>query len=59
MNEIRVNSWNELQEQLFADMWRPDLRCFRSPYVFRGVSNTAYTLETALMRLGTLVRDRC
>ena len=52
MNEIRVNSWNELQEQLFADMWRPDLRCFRSPYVFRGVSNTAYTLETALMRLG-------
>ena len=52
MNEIRVSSWGELQEQLFADMWRPDLKCFRSPYLFRGVSNAAYNLETALIRLG-------
>ncbi len=52
MDEIRVNSWGELQEQLFADMWRPDLKCFRSPYVFRGVSNASYNLETALIRLG-------
>jgi hypothetical protein len=52
MSEIRVSSWSELQEWLFADMWRPELKCFRSPYVFRGVSNTAYKLETALIRLG-------
>jgi hypothetical protein len=52
MSEIRVQSWSELQEQLFAEMWRPDLNCFRSPYVFRGVSDAAYRLETTLIRLG-------
>ncbi len=52
MNEIRVSSWSELQEYLFADMWRPELKCFRSPYVFRGISDAAYKLETALIRLG-------
>jgi hypothetical protein len=52
MNEIRVNSWNELQDQLFADSWRPKLRRFRSPYLFRGVSEAACRLETTLIRLG-------
>ena len=52
MSEVRVNSWGELQEQLFADMWQPDLQCFRSPYVFRGVSVASYPLETAVRRLG-------
>jgi hypothetical protein len=48
--EIRVNSWNELQDQLFADSWRPDLQRFRSPYVFRGLSDAAYPLTSTLMR---------
>jgi len=52
VNEIRINSWCELQTQLFADMWRPDLKCFRSPYIFRGVSNARYKLDTTLIRLG-------
>jgi len=52
MSEIRVKSWGELLEQLFADMWRPSLKCYRSPHVFRGVSDTAYKLETTLIRLG-------
>lgn len=52
MGEIRVNSWGELQSELFADMWRPELKRFRSPYVFRGVSDVQYKLETTLIRLG-------
>jgi hypothetical protein len=52
MSEIRIGSWSELQDQLFADSWRPDLRRFRSPYIFRGVSEAPSRLETTLIRLG-------
>ena len=30
MEEIRVSSWAELQEQVFADSWQPELRRFKS-----------------------------
>jgi hypothetical protein len=52
MNEFRVESWNELQERLFTDSWQPDIRRFRSPYAFRGVSEIHHELETSLMLLG-------
>lgn len=52
MTEVRVHSWNELQEQLFADSWRPELMRYRSPFVFRGLSCAGYPLKTSLMRLG-------
>jgi hypothetical protein len=51
-NEIRVSSWSELQEALYADSWRADIKRFRSPYVFRGLSDASYSLQTTLMRLG-------
>lgn len=57
MTEIRINSWNELQDKLFQDAWRPELKRFRSPYLFRGVCNTAYGLETSLSRLGRNFRE--
>lgn len=41
-----------MQEQLFADSWRPELMRFRSPFVFRGLSCASYPLKTSLMRLG-------
>lgn len=52
MNEMRVNSWNELQEQLYEDSWNPDLGRFRSRYAFRGLSDAGYPLATTLIRLG-------
>ncbi len=52
MAEIQINSWNELQDQLFSESWRTGIRRFRSPYVFRGVSDANYRLETTLYRLG-------
>lgn len=52
MWEIRVNSWNELQDALFADSWIEDIGRFRSRYAYRGLSDAAYPLQTTLTRLG-------
>jgi FRG domain len=52
MNEIRVESWVDLQEALFAGSWRPELGRHRSNYAFRGRTSADETLETSLLRLG-------
>jgi hypothetical protein len=51
VDEVRVNSWNELQQELFEDSWNPDLGRHRSRYAFRGLSEAGYRLETTLIRL--------
>jgi hypothetical protein len=52
MEEVRVDSWNELNEQLFAKAWQPSLGRFRSNYAFRGDPDASNDLRTGLMRLG-------
>jgi hypothetical protein len=52
MNEVRVSSWADLTERLYADSWQPQLRRFRSDFAFRGVEFPESTLRTGLMRLG-------
>jgi len=52
MKDIIIQSWTELMERLYDDSWRPEINRFRSPYVYRGLSNSEYRLETSLMRLG-------
>lgn len=52
MNEVRVESWTELQEQLFAESWRTDLGRHRSNNAFRGRTSAAENLRTSLLRLG-------
>jgi hypothetical protein len=52
VEEIRVLSWAELQEQLFADSWHPQLRRFRSDYAYRGRNDVEEDLRTSLLRLG-------
>lgn len=47
-----AGSWAELQDLLFADSWNPDLRRFRSPYAFRGITDAERPLATTLARLG-------
>lgn len=51
MDEIRVTSWNELNDALFAESWQEPLGRFRSPYVFRGQSDAAHDLNTSLARM--------
>ena len=50
--EIRVTSWNELNERLYEESWQEGLGRFRSNFAFRGMTDAAHDLRTSLMRLG-------
>jgi len=52
VEEIRVQSWNELNEQLYQSSWQEPLARFRSNLVFRGLGDSSYDLKTGLIRLG-------
>jgi hypothetical protein len=52
VNEVRVSSWADLTERLYADSWQPGLGRFRSDFAFRGVETAEAELQTGLMRLG-------
>lgn len=52
MDEIRVSTWAELQEALFADAWKPELERFRSDFAYRGRNDAGEDLRTSLHRLG-------
>jgi hypothetical protein len=52
MNEVRVSSWAELQERLYAGSWQESLKRFRSTYAYRGMSDARARLGTSLSRLG-------
>jgi hypothetical protein len=51
-HEIRVNSWTDVQEALYASSWKEPLGRFRSRFAFRGLSREDYSLRTSLSRLG-------
>src|SRR4051794_8485437 len=34
--DVRVSSWSELQDAVFAGSWREEINRFRSGFVFRG-----------------------
>lgn len=51
MNEVRVSSWSELTEVLYAESWKERLGRFRSDFVFRGVETAGAELRTGLMCL--------
>jgi hypothetical protein len=50
--DVRVSSWRELNEQLFAGSWQEYLGRFRSAWVFRGMTDAGYDLSTSLARRG-------
>lgn len=52
MTTIKIDSWNQLNDELFKDWWWPKIGRFRAPLAFRGISDCNYKLETTLMRLG-------
>ncbi len=51
-NDVTATSWEHLQELLFKNTWDECLMRYRSPYVYRGLGDVKFTLETSLMRLG-------
>jgi hypothetical protein len=52
VEELRVESWLDLQEQLFEDSWQESLGRHRSDYAFRGRDDARDDLSTSLTRLG-------
>lgn len=51
ISDLRVQSWNELNDRLYEESWQEPLGRFRSSFVFRGQSDCGNPLETALSRL--------
>ncbi len=52
MTDIRVESWNKLQDALYINSWDQDIGRYRSRFAYRGLSDQSYTLKTTLIRLG-------
>jgi len=52
MTDIRVGSWSELQDELFEGAWNEEISRYRSSFVFRGLSDKTYPMDTSLIRLG-------
>jgi hypothetical protein len=52
VDEAIAQSWNQIQDWLFEDAWDSSIGRYRSKYAFRGLSDVAYALDTALIRLG-------
>jgi hypothetical protein len=52
LNVHRASSWEDLHALLFGDSWNAHIGRFRSPDAFRGLSDSSYSLDTTLKRLG-------
>lgn len=52
-NDITVHSWVELQSALYDIPKVPQLDRYRSDFVFRGVGDKSWGLETSLQRIGS------
>lgn len=50
--EARVETWAEIQDELFAGSWQPSIGRYRSTYAFRGMADAAWPLATSLARMG-------
>lgn len=49
-NDIIIESWSQLIDEVYHDSWRPLLGRFRSDYAFRGLSDKNYCLENGFLR---------
>ncbi len=49
-NDIVVQSWEELCEEVYHDSWKPHLSRYRSDFAFRGLSDSSYVLKNSFLR---------
>ncbi len=52
VQEIRINDWRDLSEQVYEGSWEAGISRFRSNVAFRGLSDANYALKSGLVRLG-------
>jgi hypothetical protein len=57
IEEIRISGWEELNRELYANIWNPQLRRFRANLAYRGMSDAREDLTTTLIRLGGNYRE--
>ncbi len=50
INEVRINTLEELLPLISDQQWQPALKRNRSSYVYRGMSHTSYIMNTTLKR---------
>jgi hypothetical protein len=55
--ESMMKSWLEILDSLYAGSWNQELRRFRSPYAFRGLSRSNHRLASSLVRLAEPAAD--
>ena len=58
MSDLRINSWIELQEAVFASSWQAPLERFRSNFLFRGVPRASHALESSLQTGNLVAHER-
>src|SRR3954466_12315401 len=56
--DVRVSTWTELQEAVFADSYREEINRFRSGFVFRGAPRASHSLATSLQTGGYVPHER-
>ena len=49
-NDVRIESWAHLVEEVYNDSWKPGLSRYRSDFAFRGLSDSNYRLENSFLR---------
>ncbi|MCL2052852.1 MAG: FRG domain-containing protein [Oscillospiraceae bacterium] len=61
MNDYFVQTWEELENELFKDNYDTTIDRHRSNYVFRGLSDSSYDLKTSLNRVcgDNLILEQC
>jgi len=47
----KLKNWLDVVDSLYEGSWSEDLRRFRSPFAFRGLSRVGHTLSSSLVRL--------
>ena len=52
MTDVRIHSWLELQDAVFAHSWQEGISRFRSNHVFRGMPRVQHGLDTSLQTGG-------
>lgn len=50
VNDVVVENWNQLVDEVYHDSWKQDLGRYRSDYAFRGLSDCRYQLKNSFLR---------
>lgn len=50
--DLRPTSWSDLQDLLFTNTWDDRINRYRSSFIYRGVTDANFPLQSSIQRLG-------